>query len=217
MENAAKALLMAGGVLIALLVIGLAIFGWNNFSAYKTQEEKLKEIDQAYDFNTKIESYATDLYGSELISLTNFIEDYNNNDANSENGYTAISFSARVTSINRTFTDPQKLNQYYYGLVPTIKPIDGKKIEEWVRIFQIFEKKSSMNWTDQDKVDYIKENFPEVKDKINITRLNYIGQQVENYKEGLQKQEEFALKLFDGKFQYDNKTGRITKMSYTEK
>ena len=39
MENASKALIMAGSVLIAILVIGLLVFGYNQLSDLEQQKE----------------------------------------------------------------------------------------------------------------------------------------------------------------------------------
>lgn len=78
MENASKALLMAGGVLIALLIIGALLLMFNNLSSYqKVGEQDTKEA-QVIEFNNQFETYnRKNVRGSELYSLLNRVVDYN--------------------------------------------------------------------------------------------------------------------------------------------
>ena len=77
MENASKALLIAGSVLLSLLIIGVLVFAYNELS-------DLQQTRADADDNTKLSSYMEDfekfnrtLYGSEILSLANLQEDYN--------------------------------------------------------------------------------------------------------------------------------------------
>lgn len=78
MENASKALIMAGSVLIALLIIGALLLMFNSLSSYQevgTQEEKEAQVIQ---FNNQFETYLrNNVRGSDMISLMNRIVDYN--------------------------------------------------------------------------------------------------------------------------------------------
>lgn len=79
MENASKALIIAGGMLIALLVIGALLFMFNQIGEYgKTQDNNVK-YSQLADFNTDFERYCDDkgIKGTDIISLINKIIDYN--------------------------------------------------------------------------------------------------------------------------------------------
>ena len=83
MENASKALLMAGGILIALMIIGALVLLGNNLSSYKTNEEALEKQSQIVEFNNQFEPYnKDDLNLMELKSLFNKIE--SNNQINPE-------------------------------------------------------------------------------------------------------------------------------------
>ena len=44
MENASKALLMAGGILIALLIIGALLLMFNQISTYKQSESSNQKV-----------------------------------------------------------------------------------------------------------------------------------------------------------------------------
>ena len=52
MENASKALIMAGSVLIALIVIGVLVLAYNNLSSLKQAEEDASG-DSALEFMVK--------------------------------------------------------------------------------------------------------------------------------------------------------------------
>lgn len=79
MENASKALLMAGGVLISLLVIGAFILAMREVSSYQNTRHGAELEQQTLEFNNLYESYNHDrIRGNEIISLMNRIVDYNN-------------------------------------------------------------------------------------------------------------------------------------------
>ena len=78
MENASKALLMAGGILIALMIIGALVLLGNNLSSYKNNEQALEKQSQIAEFNDQFEPYnKDDLTLMELKSLSNKIESNN--------------------------------------------------------------------------------------------------------------------------------------------
>ena len=92
MENASKALLMAGSVLISLIVISLLVMSFTSLKNLQQEKENIKHIDQAEEFNRQYEAYAREVYGSEILSLVNKIDDYNKTEAENE-GYTRIEIS----------------------------------------------------------------------------------------------------------------------------
>ncbi len=78
MDNASKALIMAGGVLIGLLIISALVLMFSNLSAYQTTNIESTRDSQIVEFNNKYESYnKKNLRGSELYSLLNMVVDYN--------------------------------------------------------------------------------------------------------------------------------------------
>ena len=58
MENASKALLMAGGILTALLVIGALILMFNQLGIYQKSNSQAEKNSQIAAFNRKFEKYA---------------------------------------------------------------------------------------------------------------------------------------------------------------
>lgn len=80
MENASKALLMAGGVLIALMIIGALVLMFNQIGSYEKSQDASKKNSQLAEFNKEFERYLDDkeISGADVISLINKVIDYNN-------------------------------------------------------------------------------------------------------------------------------------------
>ena len=88
MDNASKALIMAGGLLIALLIISALVLMFSNLSAYQTTNIESTRDSQIVEFNNKYESYnKKNLRGSELYSLLNKVIDYNRRESTEGTGY----------------------------------------------------------------------------------------------------------------------------------
>ncbi len=78
MENASKALLIAGGILILIILVSLVLLVKGNISNYYASEEELKMTEDKTKFNEQFTRYnRNDVAGYELISLSNKIIDYN--------------------------------------------------------------------------------------------------------------------------------------------
>ena len=78
MENATKALLMAAGVLIALMILAGLMFMFNNLHNFQTTGTQNQREAQVVEFNNQYEPYnRNDVRGSDLYSLLNKVVDYN--------------------------------------------------------------------------------------------------------------------------------------------
>ena len=78
MENASKALIIAGEFLIAILILSLLIYAWGQYSKYKNSQVKLENIENTSKFNEQFTNYdRDDVAGYELLTLINKIVDYN--------------------------------------------------------------------------------------------------------------------------------------------
>ena len=78
MENASKALLIAGSIVLVMLIIGLLVFSWSKFSEFYSKNDELSEIEDISKFNLQFTNYQRNkVYGYELISLANRVADYN--------------------------------------------------------------------------------------------------------------------------------------------
>ena len=78
MENAAKALLMAGGILIALLIIGAIVLLFSNLQDYQNKTDISEKQAQIAQFNNQFEPFnKNNLTLMELKSVYNKIESHN--------------------------------------------------------------------------------------------------------------------------------------------
>ena len=78
MENASKALIIAGSILIALMIIGAVLLMFNSLSNYQNIQDKDTKEAQIVKFNNQYETYNRDnVRGSDLYSLLNRVADYN--------------------------------------------------------------------------------------------------------------------------------------------
>lgn len=103
MENASKALVMAGGVLIAIMVIATLLYAFNTFSILPESEEQSDAVKQLAEFNQQYESYNRDaLYGTDLISVLNKAID--NNEKYGDDMYINIVFKIN-TNIDGQITE----------------------------------------------------------------------------------------------------------------
>ena len=79
MENASKALLIASGVLLAMLIVMLLLFLGGRIKEFYTEQGQIDDIENVEVFNKQFTNYERNkVYGYELISLANMVEDYNN-------------------------------------------------------------------------------------------------------------------------------------------
>ena len=131
MENAAKALLMAGGILIALLVMGALVLLFSNLSDYQNKTDASVKQSQIAEFNNQFEPYnRNDVTLMELKSLYNKIL---SNNAKSEYKI-ETNILAIYPNINADFLDieeDEKINRRFKCIDIEYKNADGRisKIE----------------------------------------------------------------------------------------
>ena len=91
MENASKALVIAGGILLAMLTISLLFLLLSNINSSKMTEEEKLAAKQLQEFNQQWEAYNKKvLYGTDVISVVNKAIDNNKKENNKQNNGTAL-------------------------------------------------------------------------------------------------------------------------------
>lgn len=199
MENATKALEMAAGVLIALLIIGLLAYAYNNLSDEKKIEQSSESAMQASEFNKSYEAFnKSGLYGSEILSLANKIVDYNEKEA-SQKGYNTI-------TLNVTLKDT--------GQVKYFKPGDYKRAkditDEYDKLSDEIFKKGKTKVDGKTIAEWAKQATKKSEMSVDVKNA------VDEYKDLLNDQTGIARKTFGAPdVQYD-KNGRIISMSFVE-
>lgn len=98
MENASKALIIAGGILISILIISLLVMFYDNIKDLMNIEHNEDISEQAVEFNKQYDVYYRDnLYGSDLLSIANKVNDYNKRQAE-EQGYKKLEMTVTFNS-----------------------------------------------------------------------------------------------------------------------
>lgn len=109
MENASKALLMAAGVLITILIVSLIIFARNKASDFYNSDDDIDDTSDVTKFNLQFTNYErNDVKGVELISLSNKIADYNFRHSNADRAKNDEGYQFITLTVNIGATDPFK-------------------------------------------------------------------------------------------------------------
>jgi len=207
MENASKALIMAGGVLIALMVASLVVFFFKNISEWQGMQESGQELEQMVEFNQQYEVYGRDVYGSELLSIANKIADYNKRQAE-DKGYLKIELQVQLTKdMDTSFFKKGNYNSMQMkteveNLQAEIKRVGDQRITS--RSISTVSRKisqlASMRTKDIEELGIEYNDY-----RIQLTQYN-------TYKTLLTQVKETIFKFVT--FDYDKTNGRITKMTY---
>lgn len=207
MENASKALLMAGTILISLMVISALVFAYRDLTSEKRQEAENQKVEEIAEFNKSFESYGKELKGAQMFSLANKITDYNAKYAGKD-GYEAITLT--VNSNGNT-----ENAQYYTGLQTGVDNIMKKyKSSNYLEaLHEAYEKQTRGSQQEKEQADKtIEEITKKIGDNAKIEHLSKINEEYDTYN----KYKTIKNKTFksDGITYYSN--GRIQSMTYRE-
>ena len=107
MENASKALIMAGSVLIALMILGALVLAFGNLTSYQETDTHTTRSAQIAEYNSQFETYNRDnVRGSDLYSLLNRVIDYNRRQSSSGTGVTDTGQDLQYASMEISFSFP---------------------------------------------------------------------------------------------------------------
>lgn len=111
MENASKALLMAGGMLIALLVIGALLLAFNQIGDYEKGKSSMVKSSQVADFNKEFGKYSgDDVKGYDLITLINKAIDFNSKEGTTKETANSVDYSKKIKIV---ITNMKKFKNKY--------------------------------------------------------------------------------------------------------
>ena len=113
MENATKALVMAGAILIAIMLISIGLLIFNSTKGIVDQGNKAAKIMEIEAYNSNFNKYCGDnVSGTNVKSLQNVVSLYN-----SANGTSVVVNLSGITTIYP--------NKYYKVYVPETGYTDG--------------------------------------------------------------------------------------------
>lgn len=208
MENASKALMMAGTVLIALMVISALVFMYRDLTSEKRQESENQKVEETAEFNKSFESYEKDLKGTQMFSIANKIIDYNEKYAGKD-GYEEITLTVHTDRGNKNA-------QYYAELQADVDQMINEKYKSSSNLEALYEARNNETSTDEKTRTQVEQTIKELQkelgDKYNAAYQNVIRDwnQYSKYKD-------LKTKTYksDGITYYSN--GRIKTMIYTQK
>lgn len=96
MENATKALTIAGGVLIAVMLAVLVYYVFTQWGESQKMQQEDVDTVKIEEFNKSYLSYEKVLYGSELLGLVNKMSDYNISDDVRYNAYGTMDLKVEI-------------------------------------------------------------------------------------------------------------------------
>lgn len=78
MENASKALLIAGGILIAILILSMAVYLFSTYRNVGTRYDTTMESNEKIKFNTNFTKFIgrSNVTAQEIVSVVNFVNEY---------------------------------------------------------------------------------------------------------------------------------------------
>ena len=95
MENATKALIIAGAVLIGIILLSIGVALWRNFSKFSAENAQSTRTRQLEEFNVKFKKYEFNPQGAsddeknyitaqDVRTIANLAKDYNDKNGNGE-------------------------------------------------------------------------------------------------------------------------------------
>lgn len=230
MENASKALIIAGSVLLALIVIGAFILMFSNLNDYQEKNDTAIEQKQIVEFNNQFSTYDRNgLRGTDMLSLMNRIIDYNSRKTTEDIGFQKMKITINGIDKNilqalryetsgsnilikkNTYTQddlseivakPQELERKYQ------KKYITQLVSNISNFMDIYNSSLSIN----QKIQEINEKKWLPKSVTTYGNIDSIKNDILIYYEYSQ----FKRTYFDstGETKYDKNTGRITEMNF---
>jgi len=228
MENASKALIMAGGVLIGILVLGMVMFSYQKLVEMANQEHDKTYEEQQKNYNALWEKYNGSIYGTDVMSMVNQMADYNRTEADEE-GYVPI----RATITIRTTIEATALGKSNV-VMDCISVADAELLKGTYSAQELYEKFRNLDTV-------TKTQFPNLTMKINgkyvkISKLvnmrkdktkseyeidddgyDEVRKEVDAYLEVQNILKDIKNKKFTASVEYDTHNGRVTNIQVTEK
>lgn len=224
MENAARALLIIGTLLISLIIIAALTFMYRDITAVKRQESENEKTASVEQFNKSYESYVkNDLYGKQLISLAYKINDYNvsintgnynnnktifnQNEQIGKDGYYYILFKVNYPGTSakpiKYYLEMQEFMDTYFGKTRKDKTVGFDSTEEIETLKNLFERiEEYKDYTDSKEYkvanDLIKEYIKKTQEKPGTTS------DISNLKSKVKEIYEDGKRIKNYTFRYDD-------------
>lgn len=221
MENASRALVIAGGVLLSLIIIGVVMFAYRGITSLQKEKDISLSNEQVSKINEQIEKYTKKsvIYGSEVLSICNAIEDYSRKYPRSE-GYQKITAIIKIKADGKDNDIKECFKDEYDG-IQSLK----NDYNEAIRIRDVNGKTTISNGKTIEELYNFLETGGENGDKLNSyfelyglndspTTTLILLKRYELYKGYINT---FREKRFKASVEYSNTTGIIKKIEIQPK
>lgn len=223
MENASRALVIAGGVLLAIIIISVVVFAYRGITNLQKEKDVNLSSEQVSKINEQIEKYTKKsvIYGSEVLSICNAIEDYRRKypttegyqpitvDITIENGYDNVEkfFKNHYNdAIYLTGNYENAINERdnygdetYYDSIPNDSKVKTVK--------ELYNFTSSKKVSDGG-IDYL-ERYLKLYDEGNSGNIEKIRDRLAEYEDKVNCIDSFRKKQFKAVTKYSETTGII--------
>lgn len=177
MENAAKALLIAGGILLALMTLSLIVYVSTSTTRMAEAQDAKKAAEELAAFNASYEAYnKTRMYGTDVITVVNKAINYNGklNDSQRNEAITIeVEIKENFTATEQIITEYadnrvdksglKELGEYSLyaenGSETVTVNSNTKYSDKVVKFFQKQEKEDSVKILEERKNGYIKKEI----------------------------------------------------------
>ena len=171
MENASKALLIAGGILLALMTLSLIVYVSTSTTRMAEAQDAKKASEELAAFNASYEAYnKTRMYGTDVITVVNKAINYNGKLDNSQKNE-AITIKVEVTE---NFAATKQIIEEYAD--NTVKKGDVTEIGEYSLYAKNGSKTVTVDFDTKYSDDVVKFfQKQETEDSIEIIKLTKDG------------------------------------------
>lgn len=127
MENVSKALIIAGEMLLAIMVLSLLVYFFRGSSDFSRSYQAIKDNEEIDQFNKNLEKYMAD--GTEynirdIVTVINFARNYNSKQRNPDEEYINIYIGTTLYT-DTTITDEKIIEKMQNSLEKKYKIQSG--------------------------------------------------------------------------------------------
>ena len=210
MDNAPRALLMAGGMLMAIVVISILVIMFRNTSQIEQANQEAQEVEEIRMFNERFASYQKSaMYGTDVISVLNMaISNNRKYDVNpGEDYYVDVVFTLKTDVMDEIYEYRyDEVNSRYEKELPI--QIDPRHHTDALKANKAYTLTDDY-YTLLDFVSNADAPDSEIYDK------GYTKKMLTSYKErlyGMANFKRFTFRCID--VDYDDTNGRIIRMEF---
>lgn len=198
MENASKAIIMAGGILIGVIIVSVLLLVFKPMGGAFEEQGAALTIEQLEEYNRKFNTFDRSMYGSELLSLANLVFDYD----------------------NRLLAGEDPTSQYYQNnkIIVTVKLHQDTLGDDTVSPSYESIKNESKNKADGCDVDRLRQYDMALEKRMRDMEKAGVSKKSDEYqnvKSSMTQLRSTPFKCVSAKTKY-NKEGRISKMVFEQ-